>query len=102
MAKMTYKMQLASGITLNNLIIHNCIIPLSKDRVSPTVYENTTGRELYITADEVSVFVEAYGTMIGLEWTLEIKIEGEKLTDDPIKQEVRANGNAGLTKKYPW
>ncbi len=102
MAKMTYKMVLAEGISLQKLTIHHKNMPLTTDRVSATLYQNTSGRELNIAEDEVQVVVQATGNMVGLEWSLEITIEGEKLTEDPITQTTAPGGDASLNKSYPW
>lgn len=95
-------MQLAQGIQVRSMIIHNRIIKLSQDRKSPQLIENTKGIELFITSDEINVFVEALGSMVGTTWSLTIWIEGNLLTPNPIEQEVKANGNASLNKKFKW
>jgi hypothetical protein len=101
MAKMTYKMELAQGITLTKVTIQNKEILLTQDQVSATLYQSTIGYNIYPTDGEVNVFVEASG-ITGLEWSLEIKIGGEKLREDPIKKSVGVNGKANLNENYPW
>lgn len=102
MAAMTYTLTLAEGMTLQNLTIHHKNMPLSADRVSATRYQSKKVRQIHVTEDKIEVFVQASGNMTGLEWSLEITIEGEKLTELPITQTTAPGGDASLNSSYPW
>lgn len=102
MATLKFELTLVQGMSIDYLRFDN-YTPIQENNVLITgnVCKNKEPITVYPVSDKLHVEIEITGNA-GFEWQINIWMNGNKITDDPIKKTVNSAGRADYSDDLNW